>query len=384
MTRVIHITADYPDAYSTRKTHAVLNLVEGTPALSHRIYSINRRNGLGGIHLVDQSGDLTTLIYRAPPYGVLLETFLDPLADWIVNDCHRQGGAIDIVHAHKLTIEGLIARRVARALGCPYICTAWGNTDQKYLRFKPEKHSTYRDVAENAAMLLPVTPWIERDLTLRLSLKHAPRMLLPSITQSDRFLTPSRQHHGFVTVFRLDYWRQKGMQNLFSAIAELKERQLDVSLDIIGGGSRRAMVALRREIGNRRIEDRVSLRGPVAHEQIQETINGYAALVLPSLRETFGMVYIEALFSGVPILYSKDIGVDGFFDDQAIGVRCDPRSVTSIARGLIELRSSSERMKQTILDVQKNGGFERFRKAAVCRHYSNAIDKLQRLTPKLS
>ena len=45
-----------------------------------------------------------------------------------------------------------------------------------------------------------------------------------------------------------------------------------------------------------------------------ETLNGYTALVLPTLRETFGMVYIEALFAGVPILYSQDRGVDGFFD----------------------------------------------------------------------
>lgn len=174
------------------------------------------------------------------------------------------------------------------------------------------------------------------------------------------------------------------MQNLFSAISELSARHIDITLDIIGGGSDRATVTLRQEIGKRGLGDRVFLCGPVPHEQIQETINGYAALVLPTLSETFGMVYVEALFSGVPILYSQDTGVDGFFDGQAIGVRCDPRSVSSIAHGLTELRSSAERMKQTISNMQKNGGFKRFRKTAVCQHYSNVIENVQRLAPKLS
>ena len=52
MTRILHISADYPDAFSASKTQAVRNLLEGTPALDHRVYAINRQNGLGGIHML--------------------------------------------------------------------------------------------------------------------------------------------------------------------------------------------------------------------------------------------------------------------------------------------------------------------------------------------
>ena len=373
MTRILHISADYPDAFSASKTQAVRNLLEGTPALDHRVYAINRQNGLGGIHMLDRSNGVTTLVYRAPKYGILLETFLNALADWIVSDCKAQGEKIDLVHAHKLTIEGLAARRVARELGCPYICTVRGNTDRKYLQLKPEKRSVYRDVAINAAHLLPVTPWIERYLIRALSLENARLSLLPTITDCDRFIPPRHAGTRFVTAFHLDGWRLKGMPNLLSAIAALRAEGTEIALDVIGGGGDAATKALEKQISARGLEDLVTLCGPVRHSEMQEALNRYAAFVLPTLRETFGMVYIEALFSGVPVLYSQDRGIDGLFDDQDVGVRCNPQSVASIAQGLSELHAGANRMKTTIRTLQETGGFERFRKSTVCDLYQNIV-----------
>jgi glycosyltransferase involved in cell wall biosynthesis len=371
--RVLHISADHPDAYSPRKTEAVRNLIEGTPAFDHRVYSINRLSGFGGITVLERTRALVTLVYRAPAYGILLETFLKRLADWIIEDSLTLGLKVDVVHGHKLTIEGLVARRVATALGCPYVCTVRGNTDQKYMRLKPEKRAAYSQVAENAAMLLPGAPWIERYLVRRLSLRNGRRALLPTITKIDGFIAPSSENSRFVTAFHLDGWRLKGMPNLLAAIALLKEQHVDITLDIIGGGTRQATKALDREIRRRGLTGCVALCGAMQHERMPEALNRYAALVLPTLRESFGMVYIEALFSGVPILYSQDRGIDGYFDGQDIGVRCDPVSVADIARGLEELRSGAPRMKESIRKLQEEGGFDRFRKSTVCRMYEETL-----------
>ncbi len=381
MIRIVHISADYPDAFSASKTQAVRNLLDGTPALDHRVYSINRQNGLGGIQELDRSNGVTTLVYRAPKYGILLETYLNALADWIISDCKSRGEQIDLVHAHKLTIEGLAARRVADALGCPYICTVRGNTDRKYLQLKPEKRSAYREVAMNAAHLLPVTPWIERYLIRKLSLEDTRMTLLPTITSCDRFIPPLTARKRFVTAFHLDGWRLKGMPNLLSAIAALRADGTEIALDIVGGGGDAATKALEKQINARRLEDLVTLRGPVPHDMMQDALNDYAAFVLPTLRETFGMVYIEALFSGVPILYSQDRGVDGLFDDQDVGVRCDPKSVESIAEGLSALHAGADRMKANIRTLQETGGFERFRKKAVCDLYETVVTSVCE-TPK--
>ena len=376
MKRVLHITADHPDAYSARKTEAVRNLIEGATAFEHHVYSINRRDGFGGITMLDRRGHVCTLVYRAPAYGILLETFLKRLAHWIIEDIRRLDIQVDLVHAHKLTIEGLAARRVAAALGCPYICTIRGNTDQKYIRLKPEKRLAYRCVASDASALLPGTPWCERYVVRTLSVHDTALVVLPTITTIDEFIAPLEEGRRFVTAFHLDGWRLKGMPNLLAAIARLRREQLDITLDIIGGGSEKATKALEREIRRHGLLDSVTMCGPVPHDQMPRAFNSFAAFVLPTLRESFGMVYIEALFSGVPILYSQERGIDGYFDDQDVGVRCDPRSVASIARGLAELRSGVPRMKKNISRLQKEGGFERFRKRNICRVYENVVEEV--------
>lgn len=374
MKRVLHISGDHPDAYSARKTEAVRNLIGGASGFEHHVYSINRLPGLGTIALYDRTDGVSTVIYRAPAYGILLETFLKRLADWIVADVRARAIEIDLVHGHKLTIEGIAARRAARTLGCPYICTVRGNTDQKYLRLKPEKRFAFKRVAEDAARLITVTPWIERYLIDTLSLRDARTIVLPTITKIDAFVSPSDEQRRFVTAFHLDAWRLKGMPNLLDAIAELKQEQLEIELDIIGGGSDKTVAALEREIEKRGLTAQVSLRGPVPHEKMPAALNRYAAFVLPTLRESFGMVYIEALFSGVPILYSRERGVDGYFIGQDVGVRCDPESVESIAEGLKGLRRDGPRMKESIRELQERGGFERFRKRNVCREYEKVLE----------
>ncbi len=254
------------------------------------------------------------------------------------------------------------------------VCTVRGNTDQKYLRLKPEKRSAYMAVAENAAILLPGTPWIERYVVRKLSLRRVRTVVLPTITKIDAFIAPVTDKSAFVTAFHLDGWRLKGMPNLLAAIALLKRTGVDINLDVVGGGSSEASAGLEREIRRHDLMDRVALLGPLPHEAIPETFNRYAGFVLPTLRESFGMVYIEALFSGVPILYSQDRGVDGYFDDQEIGVRCDPASVASIARGLEELKRNGPRMKDNIGKLQNEGGFNRFRKRNVCRRYQEILE----------
>lgn len=376
--RLLHISADFPDAHSARKTPAVQNLIEGTPEFEHLVYSINRRPGLGGISAPDRGGAVTTLVYRAPPWGIGLRPYLNRLADWIARDVRARGLHIDLVHAHKLTIEGLVAHRLAQRISCPYVCTVRGNTDQKYLRLKPWLRPAWRRVAADAAWLFPVTPWIARYVLSRLRLADTRNSLLPTITRIDRFLAPRDTGPGLVTAFHLAGWRLKGMPRLLAALALLRDRGQRITLDIIGTDTGTAAADLSREIARHGLGDQVHLLGGLPHDQMPDRLNGYAGFVLPTLRETFGMVYLEALFAGVPILYSQDRGIDGFFDGQDIGVRCDPTSVTSIAEALATLHGGTARMKQAIGHLQRSGGLDRFRAGQVCADYAARIRAVAR------
>ena len=54
---------------------------------------------------------------------------------------------------------------------------------------------------------------------------------------------------------------------------------------------------------------------------------------MPSHSETFGLVYIEALSQGLPIVCSKNQGIDGSFSEK-IGAYVDSKSIDSISDGI--------------------------------------------------
>ena len=52
---------------------------------------------------------------------------------------------------------------------------------------------------------------------------------------------------------------------------------------------------------------------------------------MPSAPESFGLVYVEALSQGLPIIYTKGEGFDGYYEEGEVGWAVDPRNPAEIA-----------------------------------------------------
>ena len=376
MSEVVHITADFPDHKVANKTRAVQSLIELTPELRHRVYSFNRAAGVRGVRLEAADDGLTTLTYRALPYGLLLRFGLAPLSRWIVADLRRRGTRPRCIHAHKLTIDGLVALPVAQALGCPLVCSVWGNTDQKVIQRKPELRTTFRAVADAASHLLPAAPWVADYVETKLGAPRSKMTLLPVVSRVGRSIPSRPTGAGFVTVFNLDGYRHKNVRRLIAALGCLIRRGHAARLDIYGGGSPEAMRAVVRLIEASRLGNSVRLMGPVDHAMVQEVISRYSAFVLPSLRETFGMVFVEALFSGVPILYPQGAALDGYFTDVSVGYRCRARNLEDIANGLEALMRHEAELKRSIAELHENGFFRIFQDEEIAARYLDVVERV--------
>lgn len=69
----------------------------------------------------------------------------------------------------------------------------------------------------------------------------------------------------------------------------------------------------------------------------EEVISYYrqnGIFVMPSLKETFGLVYVEALSQGLPIIYSKGQGFDGYFEDGLVGYAVNSKSPEEIVSAI--------------------------------------------------
>jgi glycosyltransferase involved in cell wall biosynthesis len=63
-------------------------------------------------------------------------------------------------------------------------------------------------------------------------------------------------------------------------------------------------------------------------------------MVLPSITETFGLVYPEAMSQGVPVIYSKGQGFDRQFQEGTVGYHVDPKNPTEIANKIIKITNN--------------------------------------------
>ncbi len=384
--RILHLSGDFPDPINPDKTPVVARLIDlVADRYEHRVISLNRQNPslfqaislLSGSAApvpengpVDFAGGLA-LNYLAPPKGVFHASMLSRLADWIANRLVQEDAAPDLVVGYKLTIEGLLAQAVAARLGIPYAIIIQGNTDQKVLSVRPDLTASFRTVFHGAACVFSFAPWARRAVVRRLGERRGPSLDLPCPTLHDTIHAPVEAGTGVISAFHLRNHRTKNLAGLTAAIRDIAGGAQPCKVQIYGGGSHEETAACAAIIAG---VPGLELMGPRSQEELGPIMNGAAAFVMPSLRESFGLVFVEALFAGLPIIYPKGASVDGYFDDLPFAIRVDARSKQEIGQAISHALAHEKELKSALAHWQSAGGLARFTRAAIAQTYANGLD----------
>lgn len=377
MTHILHITCDYVDEIDENKTPAVFNLVSHTSMFDHTVFSLNRTTRLSMVACSKRRGNLHSLYYFGLPFGIGLRFFLHRTAKRIMDVIAENDIRPDVVHCHKLTFEGLIGYAIARKLDLPLVCSFRGDTDFKLIRFKPSYRKLYQRILHFSNAILYIAPWARAKLE-RMWPGVAPThsAVLPNIVNLsfDRSGRDSGQSQKLVTICHLKDYKRKNLLPLIDAANACIDEGLDFSLDIIGGGSNDVVSLLRDYIGRLPHASKISLLGERTREEIEATLGRYAGLVLPSYPETFGMVYLEALQAGIPIMHSENAGVAGYFDEKQVAVAVDPSSSDSIKSGIRAIVENQAELKSNVRQLAESGYMEMFNTEQIVRTYQSVID----------
>lgn len=102
----------------------------------------------------------------------------------------------------------------------------------------------------------------------------------------------------------------KRMCFLLEAFSCFHQHYPDSFLTICGDGPLRAQLS--QYIAEHGLEGCVVLKGLCTREQMAAVYQESAAFVLPSRRETFGVVYIEAIAAGLPVIATRCLGPEDF------------------------------------------------------------------------
>lgn len=376
MDTIVHISADFPDDIVSKKTRAVRNLVTASREFRHLVFSLNRSANPSNERII-RKGDVTSMVYWGLPSGLFLQAFMERAANRIIQILEAERVFVSAVHAHKLTFEGLVGTHIANRFGVPLIVTLRGSTDCRVLKAKPHRRGDYRDIVESSACLFYAAPWTKRRATELLSLdleRHA--VLLPNIVRVEGARRPSPiTSRRFVSVFNLMGFKGKNFARLANAVSSLAANGYPVYLDVLGTGTETEQRAVRQIVERTGYPGHFRLLGGLSHAQVLDLLPDYIAMVLPSYPETFGLVYIEALACGVPVLHAIDAGIDGFFLDGTVGRRVKHRCTGSIADALIDLFENQAAYKARVHDAKRAGQLDLFREDRVVDTYERTVHR---------
>jgi glycosyltransferase involved in cell wall biosynthesis len=136
-----------------------------------------------------------------------------------------------------------------------------------------------------------------------------------------------------VTVRRLV--RAKGLERLIDAAVEIRAAIPDVALHIVGTGPLAADLAER--VRERGLETTVSFAGFVGEEQLADVYRAADLFVVPTVAlEGFGLVVVEALACGTPVVVTPVAGLPEVVRDLDPSLVLASADAPDIARGVID------------------------------------------------
>jgi glycosyltransferase involved in cell wall biosynthesis len=172
----------------------------------------------------------------------------------------------------------------------------------------------------------------------------------------------------FTVLFVGRFYRRKRLEVLLRAAAALGSGIPDFEIRIVGNGPCRPMLhALAREL---RLEGTVTWLGDVSRAELAREYNRCTLLCLPSVQEGFGIVLLEAMAAGKPIVASRAAAIP---EAAPHAVLVEPESVEALAAGIQSLhRSPAARAAQSTAGL---AWVERFDAPLVARKFLDAVTR---------
>lgn len=260
------------------------------------------------------------------------------IGQWLAARKVLRAGGIDVIHAHWLLPQGVIARALARGYGVPYAVTSHGG-DLFGLRGAWSTRLKRKVAADCAAMT--VVSSAMRDEAARIGLRPPRIEVLPmGADMHDRFVPDAgtaRSGNELLFVGRLV--AKKGLPHLLAALPEVLRARADVSLSIAGFGPEQAALAQQaKQLG---IAAQVRFLGAMQQADLPDLYRRATLLVAPFVRDASGdqeglpVVLMEAIACGCPVLAGRVAGVEDLFGAQAEAVCIDPKDTHALARAII-------------------------------------------------
>jgi glycosyltransferase involved in cell wall biosynthesis len=212
-----------------------------------------------------------------------------------------QIGSPDIIHAHTY-LGGWVAMEIKQQLDIPYIIT-----EHSTQVLEGRLSSSHNEIASDAYRHADAVVAVGQALADVINTKYGTETrVIPNFINTDLFNIPEHKSGPSDKLELIaigDLIKRKDFDKLIKACKQL---QVSYHLSIVGDGPEKA--ALIQMVKSANVD--VTFLGRQSQKEISELLKQAHLLVHPSTSETFGIILIEAMASGVPVVSFNNGGAE--------------------------------------------------------------------------
>jgi len=245
---------------------------------------------------------------------------------------------------------GLFAAIVGKIIGTPSVTYIQGQDFyasklvRRYLEVRPSVRYATRTIAVTDELAEGVKPYAVKKVGV-IPHGYQPEDITAQVIETAK---KRMRKEGFNILFVGFLEPDKGVTYLLSAISLLREKLPGIFLHLVGDGPLRK--ELEHYVQRERISGNVCFYGSLSHREVLAMMHIVDLFVLPSVEEPFGIVLIEALNQGCPVVATKIRAIPTIIEDGITGVLVpsrDPEAIAEAAYSILTDHSLHMTMKQT-------------------------------------
>ena len=240
-----------------------------------------------------------------------------------------------IMHAHTLFSSGYAAYVIHKKEGIPYIVTI-RNTDLNLFMKIPMFNILAEKIVRSAKGVQFLSRGYQEDFVNKCIAKKY-RGLVRSKScvigngleefwlknKVSQFKKWDRKQIRMICVGTVN--RNKNMLTVLRVVDELTKRKYEVKLTIVGD-------VIDAEVMHKlQQHPKVTVMQFMKKEELVSVYDQSDIYIMPSIHESFGRVYAEAMTRGLPVIYTKGQGFDGLFKDGEVGYSVNPYDYVKMA-----------------------------------------------------
>ena len=347
--KILMLTWEYPPRVVGGISRVVHDLSHRLIKDGHEVTVVTYKEG----NVQDFEDDNGVKVYRVNNYMINPNNFIDWIMQLNFNliskatEIINKEGPFDVIHAHDWLVA-YASKTLKDSFNIPIIATIHATESGRNSGIHDEVQRYINDtewmLTYEATEVIVNSNYMKSEIQRLFGLPYEKINVVPNGVNLNLYDGVERDYNFrrqyaadnekiILYVGRLVY--EKGVQNLIAAMPKVLNGYHDSKLIIAGKGG--MIDELRDEVRRLNIENKVYFTGYLNLEQVTKMYKCADVAVFPSTYEPFGVVALEGMLSGTPVVVSDIGGLNDIVQHRENGMKSYAGNPNSIADSILEL-----------------------------------------------